>query len=598
MGYTALVYVHGIGEQQRYFELARLVERLERYAEAHEAGPGGRGTIGSVALELEPDRIREGTSRSFLRIRRGPREEVRTYEAYWAPFTAGGRSALQVVRWILRQWRAPLRGLRGLLCEKRWDLHRRHRIAMLYECVSRRRNRRGRFPERLVSRLLGAYDSFAADTARDPGSASPEAFVERLRGDRRLAPVAEAWVRYAIRREFAILAILTTIVLAIALLLLAAAGLLLLLLAGSVGRLFDLLPPEARDLLGSLGYEPGAFGLMQAAQTVVFGFGALGGGWFLSRYLGDVKVWTTYQETEQDYRVRGGILDDVRDLFRHVLADGQCDRIVVVGHSLGTSIAFEALLALRRHERAHGSRLRLERFDHFVTLGCPIDKIHYFFTYDVRTAHLFERMLEEFRGDLDDPPFALPDPAGCRCGTTRPHLHWINIFDPSDIISGSVQSPASSRCAAHRVDNLQLRLMTFPAPGASHLAYFDDRRVLQILYGATFDAEYAFTRAPQSVGAAPRTEAMFLAGESEDCPLPGIVHGLALALPWLTLVSWLMHRLGLSPAAVHHSVILVAAVILLVMGVLAWWARPRHPIAEAVGEAERFRWLRAGRFAR
>lgn len=194
MGYTALLYVHGIGEQQRLFELSRLVERLERYSERHEVGAGGRGAVGEVRVVLEPDRRDPARSRTCLRLRRsgGSGTEVRAYEAYWAPFTAGGRPVPQVVRWVLRQWRAPLRGLKGLLWERRWDLHRRHRVAMLYECVSRRRNRRARFPVRLVSRLLEAYDRFVEDSARGTVDGSPRAFVEGCasRGRRLRRPAA------------------------------------------------------------------------------------------------------------------------------------------------------------------------------------------------------------------------------------------------------------------------------------------------------------------------------------------------------------------------------------------------------------------------
>lgn len=307
-----------------------------------------------------------------------------------------------------------------------------------------------------------------------------------------------------------------------------------------------------------------------------------------------MKVWTTYQETERDYRVRRRILDDVRALFLHVLADGQCERVVVVGHSLGTSIAFEALLALRRHQWAQGRSLGLERIDHFVTLGCPVDKIQYFFTYDLVTAGRFERVLEELRGDLDDPPFSLPDPSACRCRVTRPHLHWINIFDPADVVSGSVQSPASGRCAAHRVDNVQLCLLTFPAPGASHLACFDDHRVLRILYGAVFEAEYAFERAPRTAAGRLWTDAVYLAAESEPCRLTPAVHGIGLALPWVALGSWLGHRRGVLPDAVHRSIVAAVVLSLTVFGLLAALARPRHPIAEPVAEAERQRWLRSG----
>lgn len=582
MGYTALVYVHGIGEQQRYFELARLVERLEQYAAWHEATAGGHGAITSVTTEFEPDRIRAGSKRTFLRIRRGE-TEVRAYEGYWAPHTAGGRSATGVARWILRQWPAPLRGLKGLICDKRFDLRHRRHVAMLYEYLERRRNPRSRFPVRAITRLLQAYHDFIEKTAQGKSEGSTHCFIEYCkRQDRRIARIAEAWTGYVIRRELIIFATLTGIVIGIALLVAS--------LAVVVLRALDVIPEPIRPLLlpppGS-GLNWGASGWWQAVQFVLLTFLMFGGGRFLSRYLGDVQVWTTYQETEQDYRVRAQIVEEMTDLFRHILEDRQCQSLVVVGHSLGTSIAFEALIALRQLNETFGNPKINDRIDHFITLGSPIDKIHYFFTYDINTSPRFEQTIERLRGDLADPPFAVPDVNGCRCRRSRPNLHWINIYDRADIIAGPLHSPSARLCAAHRVDNLELALLWCPVPARSHLAYFDDRRVLQILYGAIFDREYAFARAPRRLALGPDTEAMFLELRSERRPWVTIAHSIFLMLPWLGGLAWVLARAGLALESVPESLLLLtAALFALIFAAELCPLKPRYPLKPASGGTE------------
>jgi pimeloyl-ACP methyl ester carboxylesterase len=576
MGYTALVYVHGIGEQQRYLELARLIERLERYAAWYETDSDGHGEITRVTTDSERDRIREGSRRTYLRIHRG-KTEVRAYEGYWAPYTAGGRSARKVARWILRQWPAPLRGLKGLLRDGFHLRHRRH-IAMLYECVERRRPRH-RFPIRVVSRLLQVYHDFIEEKARSELHDSVKSFENYCEEkDRRVARLAQSWRSYVIRRDLVIFLVLTSIVVS---------GLLLVAsLAALVLRTLDLMPEPIRAHImtlaavgsGQNASGPSAFEWWQAVQVVLLAFLFAGGGRFLARYLGDVQVWATYQETEQDYRVRAQILKEIHDLLLHILEDEQCERMVIVGHSLGTAIAFEALIALGQHNETFGTPKKIDRIDHFITLGSPIDKIHYFFTYDVNTSPRFERTIERLRGDLANPPFAIPDPAACWCRRSRPHLHWINIYDRADIIAGALHSPSASRCAAHRVDNLALALLRLRAPGRSHLAYFDDWRVLQILYGAIFDGQYAFARAPKRLSHGRNTEAMFLAREGEHCSWLPVLHGFVLTLPWLALLAWVMARVGLAPAITTAAIWLILGIFLIIL-VIEWLpGRPRHPL--------------------
>jgi hypothetical protein len=98
--------------------------------------------------------------------------------------------------------------------------------------------------------------------------------------------------------------------------------------------------------------------------------------------------------------------------FSHVLNDPTCERVTIVAHSLGTSIAHDALLALTRRNRAHqagdpiAGPVPLKKIEHFVTMGSPIDKIEYFFESYSSSSHRYKRVIEALRGDIGTPPFS------------------------------------------------------------------------------------------------------------------------------------------------------------------------------------------------
>ena len=119
----------------------------------------------------------------------------------------------------------------------------------------------------------------------------------------------------------------------------------------------------------------------------------------------------------------------------HVLEDEACGRVIVVAHSLGTAVAMDTLLRLGRYNRARDREnpmegpLPLEKLRCFVTMGSPIDKIHYFFESYRSSYHRYVRVVEALRGDISTAPFAK---------NRKPHIHWINVWDRGDAISGEV----------------------------------------------------------------------------------------------------------------------------------------------------------------
>ena len=254
---------------------------------------------------------------------------------------------------------------------------------------------------------------------------------------------------------------------------------------------------------------------------------------FIKVYLGDVQFWCTYEETDEKHAKRSAILGQATLVLEHVLADRRCARVVVVAHSLGTAIAMDALLQLGRHNRARTADnpirgpLPLEKIVVFVTMGSPVDKIHFFFESYRSAYHRYIRVVEGIRGDITEIPFAK---------NRKPHIHWINFWDRADLVSGALETPAGPRLADLRVDNVEVSSYAFPDPGASHSGYFQHREVIAHLYDVIFKGTADFTFAPKTANGGPDYEAVFLPSGTGRLSTV-IFQGLALVLPWLLATS-------------------------------------------------------------
>src|SRR5262245_55277782 len=98
--YTAVVYVHGMGEQRRFEEMCRLIDGLDTYASAivresprpHDAAE--RRWLRNISARIEPCRTHDKKLEDvgFVRMDCEPTGRVhqvgslyRFYEVYWAP---------------------------------------------------------------------------------------------------------------------------------------------------------------------------------------------------------------------------------------------------------------------------------------------------------------------------------------------------------------------------------------------------------------------------------------------------------------------------------------------------------------------------------
>ena len=347
--HISVIYFHGMGSQRRYEEISHLIDSLDEYAfYADETG-----TLADIKAALEPPRGTCKTDIAFVKcvlLRRRREAVVRFYEGYWAPITAGGVPSLQVLRWLLKQLPHPIAALRSP-----WRLRARLRRASLYRLWSRVEHR-SRLPMSWsdVRLLLLKYDQFEGPEARrrfpegtfkDFLGFLRSTIDERIRCDR-LIQACHYWHLHYSASELFNELLLITIGLT-ALLAVVAAG-----YATFVG--FKILSAViASSTLQKFGlnefFEPSLKNIVIVIGVVASLFGINS---FLRDYLGDVQIWTTYEETDEKFAKRQEILEASRILTEHVLLDPDCERVVIIAHSLGTTVALDTLLAMGRYNRA------------------------------------------------------------------------------------------------------------------------------------------------------------------------------------------------------------------------------------------------------
>jgi hypothetical protein len=177
---------------------------------------------------------------------------------------------------------------------------------------------------------------------------------------------------------------------------------------------------------------------------------------FLVQYLGDVVVYVESHTVDRFADLRARIRDCVtlraRAVYGATGADAY-DRVIVVGHSLGSVVSHDVLNQLLCEDaiERQAGRPTLDvarRTPLFLTFGSPLDKTTFLFAIQHRrTTQAREALAASAQPMLQSYEW-------------RPH-RWVNIYSPWDIISGSLEYfdlPEASD--PRRVTNLEDREAT------------------------------------------------------------------------------------------------------------------------------------------
>jgi hypothetical protein len=221
-----------------------------------------------------------------------------------------------------------------------------------------------------------------------------------------------------------------------------------------------------------------------------------GASWFvrgkLVQYVGDVAVYVTPQSLDRFAELRTKIKDVVSSVvcavYRHG-ADGSApayDRIAVVGHSLGSVAAYDALNAAINADQldAAGGWRVVPRTCLLLTFGSPLDKTAFIFQAQGHsTGETREALAAAVQPLIQDYAYR--------------SFPWVNVWSPADIVSGELEYYDDTRekllgeseeawkarlelREAHKVKNLADPGAVTPL--AAHTQYWDNPMVFQQLH--------------------------------------------------------------------------------------------------------------------
>ncbi len=208
------------------------------------------------------------------------------------------------------------------------------------------------------------------------------------------------------------------------------------------------------------------------------------------QYVGDVAIYVTSNKIDRFSEVREKIKDVAyksASCVYHAMMERQnsfaYEKIAIIGHSLGSKIAYDTLNRLINEDRLAGGALRIaERTCLLETFGSPLNKIAFFFTIQgTDTFQIREQLAETVQPLLMNYAY-------------RP-FPWINIRSGNDIISGEVYLydwPAANSDLAKAANGAPIPPDYNPAEesvdlGASvalvaHVDYWKNKCIWQKLY--------------------------------------------------------------------------------------------------------------------
>lgn len=199
----------------------------------------------------------------------------------------------------------------------------------------------------------------------------------------------------------------------------------------------------------------------------------------LVQFPGDVAIYVASQKLDRFDKIRkeikGIAFESLSTLYTAVSADGvtpEYSKIAVVGHSLGSVVAYDTLNRLLNLDDLAGNPVHVaDRTCLLETFGSPLDKIAFFFSIQGKDSHHFREQLASVVQPLIQ---------GYQKFRRFP---WINVYSLNDVISGHLDF--YDLCGLKKSPAVRnFRDTDAVVPLVAHVDYWKNKRIWRILYDA------------------------------------------------------------------------------------------------------------------
>jgi hypothetical protein len=496
---VAVLVCHGMGQQVPFETITGIASRLQ----AATAPPAQVRQVHFVDTEA-PSRT-QWLPRAEIHVpdpTGAPDQPVHVYEAYWAPLTEGVISLTEVVQFLVSAglgslWRSFTLLPLGLRRFERWVFgeERNYGVRLLTPIALF-------FTLGVVAGLVAINTILtlvlATHAAGLAAAGQQTVLLAELTTDL-------LWLLGAAGATLGLLGMSmwrhnrgvkssnpTSVAFgALELLGLVALGLLLLAIMGIGGAMtYHFLTLRTCSLAGHRTLSiTGAVPTFSIATVALVWAGAAGASFaarkFLVQYMGDVAIYLNSHKVDKFHAVRQQIkaltfgtactLYSARD--KH---DFAYDRVVLVGHSLGSVVAYDTLNAMLNLDETMMPAAPLHvagRTSALITYGSPLDK----------TAFLFD--LQHPEAPMRDALAASVQPL-IRNQIARGKISWVNIYSKLDVISGSLEFYQLPRLPESVEKYPQVTNLQDPqaiTPLMAHAQYSSNPLLLQKIKAAIFE---------------------------------------------------------------------------------------------------------------
>ncbi|MFY0309116.1 hypothetical protein ACFMBG_04335 [Leisingera sp. D0M16] len=464
--HSSIVYFHGIGNPNLHVSMSSFLDALDQQGANESYEDLGKLRDFKYKIEIHGSSDKEFIQFRQIRKKKGKhisKKIIRAYEGYWGNDVDKPASLLQLLQWVfltfylslsalLSRWRKyPTLKLRYLqsLEAKVATAADKEKLSKIYRNFENWENRK-RYPK-------GSFENF-------------KALLEESNTKTQFGDYTEASLKWKRGYTYNLLRRLMRQV-AFLVVSLASLTLLIFILSFSTNHLVLYLFPDA-------GYEVSwiAKGLVIILFIKVT--------WLsVRRRFSDVITWTLDSESDERYEVRERRVKQAMNLIRDVVSDPRCNECFIVGHSLGSAIALEAVI--REGRRCDAINIcesekkkmadDIEKIKFIFTAGSPVDHILSLFEKDRTFSHRFSRLSQQKSLSLSSRPFVTRN--------NQPGARVVNFWSKYDPISGKILSlPEPSNLKEKLLQNIEVTPQGAPNPLKAHSGFFFSPRAIRKIY--------------------------------------------------------------------------------------------------------------------
>ena len=195
----------------------------------------------------------------------------------------------------------------------------------------------------------------------------------------------------------------------------------------------------------------------------------------LVQYPGDVAAYVSSYKLDRFSEIRKKIKSTTLNVLETIYTATEggkpyYDRIGIMGHSLGSVVAYDALNTVINKDRLNNGRDQVvDRTKVFITFGSPLDKTAYIFSlFGKDTTSIREKLATSKQPLIQD-------------YDKYRSFKWINVFSKRDIVSGSLDyydcEKASGYSSVRKVDNREDPTAIIPL--VAHVEYWENSIVFE-----------------------------------------------------------------------------------------------------------------------